>query len=147
MTLCHILPERRGWVNIMTWIPFKLVRTTDELKVYVAPDLGGKLILRSDSLRLNKAQIRFDADTLVLRGENVTFENENQKKCPVIAQTELKLPSRMVESCEWRIYPLEKITERLYQITTTERYDKGEEEVTLYSSVVKKQTNTASVIG
>ena len=76
----------------MTWRPFKLAGTIGELKVYVAPDSCRELILGSDWLRLNKAQIRFDPATLVLEGVEILLGSDVERKCSVVAQTEVKLP-------------------------------------------------------
>ena len=57
----------------ITWLPFQLARTRGDMKVYVALDLCGELILGSDWLKQNKAQIRFDPATLTLeRGRDTT---------------------------------------------------------------------------
>ena len=111
----------------MTWLTFKLARTTGELKVCVAPDLCEDLILGSDWLRLDKAQICFDLATLVLEEVEVPLENEVEKNCSGVAQIEVKLPPRIAVSSEERIDTVEKLMKELYQITPTERYDNSEE--------------------
>ena len=117
----------------MTWLPFKLAGTIGKLKVYVAPDLCGNLILGSDWLRLNKAQICFDPTRLVLEGVDVPLGSEVKSSSPDWDEA----PLRKAVSSEGRINIVEKLTEGLYQITLTERYEDGKEEVTLCSSVVE----------
>ena len=70
----------------MTWLPFKLARTTGELKVYLAPHLCRELILGSDWFKLNEAQICFNLVRLVLGGIEVPLKNEVEKKKLVVAQ-------------------------------------------------------------
>ena len=61
----------------MTWLPFQLARTRDDMKVYVAPGLCGELILGSDWLKQHKAHIRFDPATLTLDGEEISLGEDN----------------------------------------------------------------------
>ena len=49
------------------------------MKVYVAPDLYGELILGSDWLRQHKAQIRFDPAILILDGEEILIGEDNSE--------------------------------------------------------------------
>ena len=74
---------------------------------------------------------------MVLGGVEVPLGNEVEKKFLIVAQTEVKLPPRMAVSCEGRIDTVEKLMKEFYQITPTEKYDNGEEEVAMCSSVVE----------
>ena len=47
----------RTRIEGMTWLSFQLARVRGDMKVYVAPDLCGELILESDWLMQHKAQI------------------------------------------------------------------------------------------
>ena len=66
----------------------------------------------------------------VVRGKMASI-----KKCSIVAETEVKLATRISVSFEERINTVEKLTERLYHIMT-ERYKDGKEEVNLCSSVI-----------
>ena len=61
----------------MTWLSFQLAGTRSDIKVYVAPDLCGELILGSHWLRQHKALIRFDPATLTLDGEEILLGEDN----------------------------------------------------------------------
>ena len=101
----------------MTWLLFRLPRTRGDMKVYVAPDLRGELILRSDWLRQHKAQIRFDPATLTLDGEEIPLGEDNCERLPVVTQADIRLPSRTTISGEGEIMVEGAPNNGLYQIT------------------------------
>ena len=121
----------------MTWLPFQLARTRGDMKVYVAPDLCGELILGSDWLRQHKAQIRFDPVSLTLDGEEIPLGEDNCERSPVVAQADIRLPPRTTVSGEDGIMVEGAPNDGLYQIIPTDRYDNNEGEVTVCSSLVK----------
>lgn len=100
----------------MMWLPFQLARTRRKLKVYVAPDLCGELILGSDWLRQNKAHIRFDPATLTLDRVGILLEEDNYEQLPVVAQTDIKLPSRTTVSGKGKIITEGVLNSDLYQV-------------------------------
>ena len=73
------------------------------MKVYVAPDLCGELILGSDWLRQHKVQICFDPATLTLDGEEIPLGEDNCERLPVVTQADIRLPPRITESGEGKI--------------------------------------------
>ena len=121
----------------MTWLPFKLAGTRGDIKVYVAPDLCGELILGSDWLRQHKAQIRFDPATLTLDGEEIPLGEDNCERLPVVAQEDIRLPPRTTVSGEGEIMVEGAPNDSLYQIIPTNDYDNNEGEVTVCSSLMK----------
>ena len=60
------------------------------MKVYVAPDLCGELIVGSEWLRQHKAQILFDTATLTLDGEVIPLGEDNCERLPVVAQADIR---------------------------------------------------------
>ena len=120
----------------MTWLPFQLARTRGDMKVYVAPDLCGELILGSDWLWQHKAQIRFDPATLTLDGEDIPLE-DNCERLPVVAQADITLSLRTTAAGEGEIIVVGAPNDGLYQIIPTDEYDNNEGEVTVCSSLVK----------
>ena len=107
------------------------------MKVYVAPELCGELILGSGWLRQHKAQIRFDPVSLTLDGEEIPLGEDNCERSPVVAQADIRLPPRTTVSGEDGIMVEGAPNDGLYQIIPTDRYDNNEGEVTVCSSLVK----------
>ena len=73
------------------------------MKVYVAFDLCGELILGSDWFRQHKAQIRFDPATLTLDREEIPLGENNCERLPVVAQVDIRLLPRTTVSGEGEI--------------------------------------------
>ena len=121
----------------MTRLPFQLARTRSDMKVYVAPDLCGELILGSDWLRQHKAQIHFDPATVTLDGEVIPLEEDNCERLPVVAHADIRLPPRTTITGEGEIMVEGAPNDGLYQITPTDEYDNKEGEVIVCSSLVK----------
>ena len=108
------------------------------MKVYVAPNLCGEMILGSNWLRQHKAQIRFDPATLTLDGEEIPLGEDNCERLLVVAQADIKLPPRTTVSGEGEIMVEGARNDGLYQIDPTDEYDNNEGEVTVCSSLVKR---------
>ena len=121
----------------MTWLPLQLVRTRGDMKVYVAPDLCGELILGSDWLKQHKARIRFNPATLTLDGEEILLGENNYEQLPMVAQADIKLLPRTNVSGEGKIMVEGALNSGLYQVIPTDGYDNNEGEVTVCNSLVK----------
>ena len=119
----------------MTWMSFQLARPRGDMKVYVAPDLCGELILGSDWLRQQKAQIHFDPATLTREG--ILLGEDNCERLPVVAQADIRLPLRTTVSGEGEIMVERAPNDGLYQMIPTDGYDNNKGKVTVCSSLVK----------